>query len=252
MLADAVADLYEDPVVTDFSLQSATAFIAAIRGYSSATIGRVLERRRQAHVADLFRGSDGFDLSIAKSPADLRAAEELVRHQYAARGYFADTEDPTAPPPSLKRTSAILARHNGEAVGTATVVIDSPTGLHADEVYGDLVNPLRAEGLRLGEVVRLAVSHQHETDSRETLAALFNAAHGVMVANQLDDVFIEVNPRHVGFYRRALCFEVVGEERRCPRVNAPSVLLKMSVNDLTRKIDSLARALAQFPLEHVY
>ena len=252
MPADALADFYYDEIIADFSLQSAIAFVAAIRGYSGTTIARVLDRRRRAHVADLFSGSDRFDLSVAKSSTDLRAAEELVQRQYAARGYFADTEDPTVPPRSFKRASVVLARRGEIPVGTVSVGIDSPAGLHVDEVYGDFVDPLRAEGRRLGEVVRLAVSHQHETDSRKTLAALFNAAHGIMVANRLDYVFIEVNPRHVGFYRRALCFEVAGEARRCPRVNAPSVLLKMSVDDLTRKIESLERALAQVPLGQIY
>jgi hypothetical protein len=80
------------------------------------------------------------------------------------------------------------------------------------------------------------------------LASLFNAAHGVMVANRLDDVFVEVNPRHVGFYRRSLCFKVAGPETTCPRVGAPSVLMRMKVADLTDKIGSLERAIAEFPL----
>lgn len=252
MLSEALVDLYDNEVVSDFCLQSATAFVAAIRGYSESTIGRALDRRRRAHVGGLFEGAENFDLSVARSRDDLRAADELVQRQYAARGYFADTEHAAASPRSLNRASVILARRGGTAVGTVSVGIDSPTGLHVDEINGEFVDPLRAKGHRLGEVVRLAVSHQHETDSRKTLAALFNAAHGVMVSNRLHDVFIEVNPRHVGFYRRALCFKVAGEEKVCPRVNAPSVLLKMTVDDLTRKIGSLERALAQFPLAQIY
>ena len=36
---------------------------------------------------------------------------------------------------------------------------------------------------------------------------------------------IEVNPRHVAFYRRALNFQAIGPERLNKRVNAPAVLL---------------------------
>ncbi len=104
------------------------------------------------------------------------------------------------------------------------------------------------DGRPRSELVRLAVSHRRETDSQKVLAAFFNAAHGIGVANRLDDVLIEVNPRHVGFYRRALCFEVAAEASVCPRVNAPSVLLRMSLADLTRKIGSLERPIAEFPL----
>jgi len=252
MVADALVDFYSDEVVSDFSLLSATAFVAAIRGYSDSTIGRLLERRRPPQVRDLFEGGGDIDVLVAKSRADLSMATELVRHQYAARGYFADTEHPDeATQDGARRSSVILARSHQRVVGTLTVVIDSPAGLFADEVNREFLEPLRARGRRLSELVRLAVTHQRETDSRKVLAALFNAAHGIGVANRLHDVLIEVNPRHVGFYRRALCFEVAGEEKVCPRVNAPSVLLRMNLSDLTRKIGSLERAIAEFPLGQI-
>ena len=252
MVADALVDFYGGEIVSDFALLSTTAFVAAIRGYSDSTIGRLLERRRPPQAGDLFEGGGDIDVSVAKSRADLSLAAELVRHQYSARGYFADTEHPNeAVQGAARRVSVILARSHQRVVGTLTVVIDSPSGLFADEVNRDLLEPLRASGRRLSELVRLAVTHQRETDSRKVLAALFNAAHGVLVANRLHDVLIEVNPRHVGFYRRALCFEVAGEEMVCPRVNAPSVLLRMNLADLTRKIGSLERAIAEFPLGQI-
>lgn len=39
------------------------------------------------------------------------------------------------------------------------------------------------------------------------------------------DLLIEVNPRHVRFYERMLGFRPVAEERVCPRVGAPAVLM---------------------------
>lgn len=252
MLSAVLDNASDCEAVADLALHSAQAYVAAIRGYTESTIRRILERRRQAHLGGLFAGCDAYDLSIAKSLEDFRAADDLVRRQYAARGYFADTEHATTAASGLARVNVVIARHGGTAVGTISVGIDSPTGLFADEINRESVDLLRAAGRRLGEVVRLAVSHQRETDSRKTLAAVFNAAHGITIANQLDDLLIEVNPRHVGFYRRALCFEVSGEERMCPRVNAPSVLLRMPVANLTRKIVSLERALAQYPLDDIY
>src|SRR6266571_5297878 len=60
-------------------------------------------------------------------------------------------------------------------------------------------------------------------------------AHGLMALHELSDVFIEVNPRHAAFYHRALCFAVAGVEKKCPRVAAPSMLLRLTVADLTHK-----------------
>lgn len=239
-------------VGAELALHSAQAYVAAIRGYTASSIRLALQRRRQAHVGSLFAACDPFHLSLAKSADDLRAATELVQRQYAARGYFADTEHAASRSMNEPRLEVIVARRHGATVGTMSVGIDSPTGLYADEINRDFVDRLRAGGQRLGEVVRLAVSHQPDTDSRKTLAALFNAAHGVTVAQRLDALLIEVHPRHAGFYRRALCFEVAGEARLCPRVNAPSVLLKMAAVDLTHKIVSLERALAQCALDDIY
>jgi hypothetical protein len=56
----------------------------------------------------------------------------------------------------------------------------------------------------------------------------------------ITDMFIEVNPRHVPFYRRAFGFRVAAPERTCPRVLAPSVLLRLEV-DAFEAVRGLAR-----------
>ena len=52
----------------------------------------------------------------------------------------------------------------------------------------------------------------------------------------------------VSFTISAFCFKVVGTEQCCPRVGAPSVLLRMRVADFSSKIGQLEKALADFPL----
>ena len=248
MYAESLVSFYEDDVVSEFFLKSSMAFEAAIKGYSTTSITRLLDRRHNAAVGDLLEAPAKIDLSVAKSYRELDEADELVYRMYSARGYSIAEPGRQRRPArkDARRESVIIGRIGDRVVGTVTVGIDSPNGLLVDEGNADAVERLRRRGMRLGEVVRLAVDE--ELDSRRVLASLFNAAHGVMEANRLDHVFIEVNPRHVAFYRRALCFEVEGEERVCPRVGAPSLLLRMRVANLTSKIGHLERALADFPL----
>ena len=248
MFSDSLASFYEDDVVSDFLLKSSAAFTAAIKGYSTSSLARLLDRRRMAVAGDLFDDPEEIDLSVAKSYRELAEAEELVYRQYCARGYSVAQPGrrPRAARAEARRESVIIARVGSRVVGTMTVGIDSPNGLLVDEANRERVDPLREEGLRLGEVVRFALDK--EVDSRGVLAALFNAAHGIMEANRLQHVFIEVNPRHVAFYRRAFCFKVAGPEKCCPRVGAPSVLLRMCVAEFTSKIGQLEQALAEFPL----
>jgi hypothetical protein len=249
MYSEGLASFYQDDVVSEFFLKSRDAFEAAIKGYGAATIGKLLDRRKKAVVSDLFPDAGKIELTVARCEAEKRLAEDLVYRLYSARGYAVEASSPDAPAESCRsrRSSVILAFDGARAVGTVTVGIDSMAGLLVDEVHREHIDRLRESGRRLGEVVRLAVDEK-SADSRVVLASLFNAAHGVMVANRLDDVFVEVNPRHVSFYHRALCFNVAGPETTCPRVGAPSVLMRMKVADLTDKIGSLERAIAEFPL----
>jgi hypothetical protein len=53
------------------------------------------------------------------------------------------------------------------------------------------------------------------------------------------DVVIEVNPRHVAFYKRMLGFKEFGPERLCSRVNAPAVLLRLELEYVDQQIELL-------------
>ena len=58
------------------------------------------------------------------------------------------------------------------------------------------------------------------------LAGLFHTAYlYASVIRGCTHAVIEVNPRHVAFYGRALRFDPIGEERMNRRVDAPAVLL---------------------------
>ena len=94
----------------------------------------------------------------------------------------------------------------------------------ADQLYRSEVVALREQGNRLCEFTRLAVDKR--AASKPVLAGLFHTAYlYASVIRGATHAVIEVNPRHVLFYRRALSFEVLGTERMSPRVNAPAVLL---------------------------
>jgi hypothetical protein len=142
----------------------------------------------------------------------------LVQRRYAERGY----ELPTASPDPHLYT--VAAYEQGQLAGTVGVRVDSHRGLSADDLYPDELAALRVRGLSLCEFTRLAVDDG--ALSKTVLASLFHTAY--LYAHRLCDVdaaVIEVNPRHVPFYIRALQFERIGAERHNQRVDAPAVLL---------------------------
>lgn len=161
---------------------------------------------------------------------------DLVNKCYSARGYHIEA-DPYLPFPDSQRAAyyfPLLAFRNGKAVGTVTLGIDSNGGLLVDEVNRTEVDRVRGEGRIVCEMVRLAVDDL--TSSRDVLGALFEQLFRLATQlRSLTDLFVEVNPKHSAFYCRVFGFEVVAANRTCPRVGAPSVLLRLTREEVERR-----------------
>jgi len=172
---------------------------------------------------------------MAESHADVEAAHQLVRQRYAWRGY----DIPDARPARLLAENKVIfvAKDGDDAVGTITLGLDGHSGLLAEGTYPEAIAERRAAGANVCEVTRLAVAEQAE--SKPVLAALFSLAYATAHVRGVTDVFVEVNPRHVVFYRRVLGFAVAAGEKFCERVKAPSVLLWLKMDELERRLRKL-------------
>ncbi len=161
---------------------------------------------------------NGFKIRVAKLGQGRREAGRLVERRYTGRGYRLPTASEDA---SL---STFIAYDEGQLVGTVSVRLDSEAGLSADGLYRGELDALRSADCRLCEFTRLAVDKT--AASKPVLAGLFHTAYlYASVIRGCTHAVIEVNPRHVAFYGRALRFDPIGEERLNTRVNAPAVLL---------------------------
>lgn len=166
-------------------------------------------------------------VAVATVESELRAALELLNSRYASRGYRPSRYRPGSPDLTL------IATERGSAVGTLTLRLDGPALLRADESYGEEIDAARSQGRRVCELGRFAVAEN--VRSKLVIAALFGRVHEIVRGRrEVTDVFVEVNPRHVAFYRKGFGFVVAGEERICPRVLAPSVLLRLEVAPFER------------------
>lgn len=214
----------------------------------SAAAANSLEKPWPARVTD---DDVALHITVAKSQEHFEAARELVRKRYAWRGYkLEDTvhEAREPGPPERSPEEITLLVRSGQAVlGTLTLGLDGPRGLRADAAYGDVIDRFRAAGKRVCELTRLALAES--VNSKAVLASLFSLAHAVgRTTHEVTDVFIEVNPRHVGFYSRLLGFAVAAGEKFCERVRAPSVLLQLEIGALERRLGLLDMAALMQPL----
>jgi hypothetical protein len=179
-------------------------------------------------------GSPGprlFKIKSAEERTVRNSAEGLLRLRYAWRGYQAVS----LPADQTVNKITLTALEQDATIGTITVSLDGPEGLAADDIFGAELRALRDEGRRICEFTKLAVDPI--ASSKRVLAALFHVAY--VVSHRMrgfDTIVIEVNPRHVRYYERALGFRVLGEERLNRRVNAPAVLLAADFDYIREQI----------------
>jgi hypothetical protein len=171
-----------------------------------------------------------FKIRLANTEGRRSQASYLIKRRYAWRGYDVSS---LAEAPANRITLAAFDRE--ASIATISVGIDSPAGLLIEGLYPAEVASLRASGAALCEFTRLAVDSMIR--SRPVLAAIFHIAY--IYARRIrrcTDLLIEVNPRHVRFYRSMLGFVVFGGEKLDPRVNAPAVLLRLALSHAESQI----------------
>jgi hypothetical protein len=163
-----------------------------------------------------------FNIRMANSHGRREAASLLIKKMYGWRGYAVD---PAATHALNKIT--LFADTEGATVGTMTLCLDDETGLPADDNFRDKLDELREQDRLLCEPSRLAID---KGVTKRVFAALIHIsyiyAHNI---HGYSDYVIEVNPRHVVFYKRMLGFQDFGGERPCTRVGAPAVLLRLDL-----------------------
>lgn len=197
----------------------------------------------QAQVDDTTRVSrQQFKVRLAHNEERRRSASLLIEKMYSWRGYG---------PAGVNRDPnriTLVAHQEDKVAGTVTLGLDSPAGLVVDELYKVEVDQLRAQGKRVAELTKLAVDES--TASKAVLAALFHIAFIYAYhIHKYTDFVIEVNPRHVLFYKRMLGYEQFGTEKMCPRVGAPAVLLHIEMTYIAQKIAELGGVLPPPPGE---
>ncbi|NHZ65428.1 N-acetyltransferase [Massilia sp. CCM 8694] len=178
---------------------------------------------------DIVTDQTSFGIRLVDTPEGRNTASMLIHKMYAWRG-LAGTHAILNDPNRV----TLMAHRKGEAVGTLTIGLDSPSGILADQLFKPEIDAFRALGNRVCEITKLAFDI--ESSSKSYLAALFHLS--VIVARDMhacDLIFIEISPRHRGFFQRMLGFRQLGEEKINPRVNVRGILMCVPLTYMTEQ-----------------
>lgn len=180
---------------------------------------------------------DGYHVRLATGVAHLETQiSQLVARMYGSRGLTPAQAAPVQPRPGQ---TSLAACSGDRVVGTLTVGVDSGDGLLADTLYRPQINEVRGNGGRVCEVTRLAMDATAR--SPNLMATLFSL--GFILArhvHRMTDMFIEVHPRHAGYYQKMLGYRVSGPLLICPRVQAPAVLMHLPLDHAEMRLKALA------------
>lgn len=193
------------------------------------TLWEPIEIHRRTGRTARSRNKEKYIVEIAESDAVLRMAHQLVRERYSARGYCVSNRVP-----NREHETTVVVFDRNAISGTATLRVDSPSGIGADTIFKNEVDLLRDKGAKICEITRFAVSRG--ADSTLVLSAVYHFLYIVMLSlRRCTHLFIEVNPRHRRFYEK-FGFECRSDVRLNPRVNAPAFLMQATTDYLASQV----------------
>lgn len=183
--------------------------------------------------------NDRFKIRLASNLHSHRSATLLVNRLYSAKGYVTDAAG-HAESPGPELITLLVYDAEEQPIGTVTLGPDRGDGLLADGLFKHELDQVRQRpGARLLELTRFAMD-RHRGNSKQVVATLINMAYLYTRWLGCNWMVIEVNPRHIGFYEDCMGFRRLGEEKLCPRVNAPAVLMALDMAQSDAQIQQLA------------
>lgn len=172
------------------------------------------------------------------SDDELDIVHRLTHDQFVAEGfarpqsdgrlrYYNDIE---AAPENM----VLVAVDDGMIVGTVSVTLDGPAGLHVDHDFGEQCAAIRAEGRPVGGVWRIVTDTQLR-GSRTVILELIRATVDVLVRFGIPTALCEFGPHHERAYHKLLGFSTVARSTSLAQLAAPAVLMRASVAEAARR-----------------
>lgn len=172
-----------------------------------------------------------FTIKIANTLEEREAAFRLAYQIYLEKGYIKNNGNEWMIQPydnNPETVILIVLDSQKQVAGSLTLVFSETTKLPAEKIYLEEIAALKRKSEKMVEISRLVINPSYR-NSKEVMNLLFNY---LMIYSQYvknyTSLVIQVNPRHVCYYKTLLKFDEIGAQKACPSVqNAPAVLLHL-------------------------
>jgi len=131
---------------------------------------------------------------------------------------------------NIPETTVLVAVKDGEIVGTNTLTLDGPNGLHVDCDYKEECDRVRGEGRKLYASWRI-VTVDHD---RKVVMGLIKATVGLGYKLGFHTCLFTFNPHHESVYKRLLNMKTIARHDKSIHglKNSPSVLMRLDREDV--------------------
>ncbi|MBT8338448.1 MAG: GNAT family N-acetyltransferase, partial [Desulfatitalea sp.] len=179
---------------------------------------------------------EGVILELARNRSDLDAAFQLLHEAYVKEGFSKphDSGRRVTDYHILPSTSTLVAKYQGQVVGTISIIRDGAFGLPMDKITD--LQQFRQAGERLGEVSSLAVSPTYRGNSGVIMFHMFKYVVDYCLNYfGVDRMVIVINPARKALYESLLIFTRL--QRRVVKSyqfvnNAPGLCMTLNLRTL--------------------
>lgn len=169
--------------------------------------------------------------STATRISELQAVYELTYRVYSEEGYCQRRDDGRLQHyphlDEIAETTVVIGRVDNKLIGSVSVTVDGPLGLHADDDFPAAMRIVRQGlgGKVLGAGWRMVTDNTFRNNRRFALR-LFREGFLVVLDRGIETLVSIINPRHVSFYQRFLGYEKL-TEGACKYVGGEDAVLMM-------------------------
>jgi len=201
---------------------------------------RITKRLKQIELS-IGRGrmpsyKNGFIIKKAENAGEMEGVHRLTHDTYFEQEYIdRQPGGKLIHYPHLENipeTTVLIAVSEGRIIGTNSLTLDGPAGLHVDKDFKEQCDRIRLEGRSLAASWRIATRSGCRSE-RKVVLGLIQKTVDEAVACGIETMVFTFNPRHERIYRRLLNMRTVARSEGSAGLNnAPAVFMRLDREDL--------------------
>lgn len=180
--------------------------------------------------------SDALEIRPIKNHLEMEEVYRMTHDAYVDMGFIEPHADGRLVHyphlDTLPETTVLVALVGGRIVGTNSLTLDGPVGLHVDEDFKAETDAVRATGRFLSSSYRINTLREFR-HRRDIVMGLIRETVYIAINSGVKTCLFIFHKRHESIYRRLLNMKTVAElsEIRCVN-NFPAVFMRCDFEDL--------------------